>query len=408
MSVFTGELKRRQCYWLVRPRLFSLIALNAMASLLVTGSVHAGDPDLAQRTIGFTQFQTNLPGGRHPNVSTMRARVIHGDGSDSRALAEELVDGLDTWTQFVGWSPDGQQAIVGRGWQDPENAKWEEEHKTFRMEPGKWMLDSCLVDMKSGNVVNLTAVERVSNYNGGLFFMPGGQKLGFTPLINGISKPYVMDLDGRNKKDLSGKDAGFTYGYSASPDGALISYHENYQIYIANKDGSEKRPIQTGNPFNFGPQWSVDGTWLLFVSGEHQHSNPYVVKRDGTGLKKLADINGYQGWIAFLDVPDFHNGSSDIPVWSADGKSVFYTAKVGSNVELFETTLDGMSTQITHSAEGTLHYHPTPSKDGKYLIIGSKRNGVRQLIVIRLSDRAEFPLTHLAAGWGAMWPHWRS
>jgi hypothetical protein len=169
MSVFTGELKRRQCYWLVRPRLFSLIALNAMASFLATGSVHAGDPDLAQRTIGFTQFQTNLPGGRHPNVSTMRARVIHGDRSGSRALAEELVDGLDTWTQFVGWSPDGQQAIVGRGWQDPENAKWEEKHKTFRMEPGKWMLDSCLVDMKSGNVVNLTAVERVSNYNGGLF-----------------------------------------------------------------------------------------------------------------------------------------------------------------------------------------------------------------------------------------------
>ncbi|MBX9652262.1 hypothetical protein K2Y11_01445 [bacterium] len=378
-----------------------------IVSIFGQQSIHADDPELAKRTIGFTQFQTNLPGGRHPNISTMRARLINGDGSGSRAIAEELVDGPDTWTQFVGWSPDGQQAIVGRGWQDPENAKWEEEHKTFRMEPGKWMLDSCLVDMKSGRVVNLTAVERVSNYNGGLFFMPGGKTLGFTPLINGISKPYVMDLDGRNKKDLSGKDAGFTYGYSASPDGALISFHENYQIYIANKDGSEKRHIQTGNPFNFGPQWSSDGTWLLFVSGEHQHSNPYVVKRDGTGLKKLADIKGYQGWIAFLDVPDFHNGSSDIPVWSADGKSVFFTAKVGSNVELFQTTLDGNSEQITQSAEGTLHYHPTPSKDGKYLIIGSKRKGVRQLIVIRLSDRVEFPLTDLTAGWGAMWPHWR-
>ena len=62
--------------------------------------------------------------------------------------------------------------------------------------------------------------------------------------------------------------------------------------------------------------------WLLFLSGTHGHSNPYIVRRDGTGLKQLADLHGYQGWILFLDVEDFHQGSSDVPVWSADGKSV--------------------------------------------------------------------------------------
>ena len=45
--------------------------------------------------------------------------------------------------------------------------------------------------------------------------------------------------------------------------------------------------------------------------------------------------------IAFLDVPDFHGGSSDIPAWSADGTSVYYTAQVGTNVELFRVALDG-------------------------------------------------------------------
>ena len=67
---------------------------------------------------------------------------------------------------------------------------------------------------------------------------------------------------------------------------------------------------------------------------------------DGTDLRKIADLGGYQGWVGFLDVPDFHNGSSDIPVWSADGASVFYTAAVADNVELFRVTLDGTATPL--------------------------------------------------------------
>ena len=65
------------------------------------------------------------------------------------------------------------------------------------------------------------------------------------------------------------------------------------------------------------------------------------MRADGTGLRKLADRGGYRGVVEFLDVPDFHNGSSDVPVWSADGSSIFYTASVGENVELFRATLDG-------------------------------------------------------------------
>src|SRR5213076_863653 len=100
----------------------------------------------------------------------------------------------------------------------------------------------------------------------------------------------------------------------------------------------------------------------------HYDYHPHVVRADGTGLKKLADRGGYKGGIDFLDVPDFHGGSSDTPVWSADGASVFYTAQVragagagagaGKAVELFRIPLDGKPEQLTKSPEGTLHYHP--------------------------------------------------
>lgn len=357
--------------------------------------------------IGYTEHCTNLDGGRHENVRTMRAMIVQGNGREGRELAGELVDDPDAWTQFAGWSPDGKQAVICRGWQDPENARWEEEHKSFRMTPGAWMLDIYLVDPTIGAMVNLSAVERVSHYNGGLFFLPENRGMGFTSLIDGVSKPFVMDLDGGHKRDVSGNGTGFTYGYGISPDGEYISYHEDYQVFIAKADGSEKKRIETGNPFNFGPSWSADGEWLLLISGTHGASNPYVVRRDGTGLRRFADLNGYSSSIHFLDVPDFHEGSSDLPVWSADGNSIFYTARVGDNVELFQGSLAGVHEQLTHTAAGSRHYHPQPSSDGHWLVYGSLRDGVRQLYVMSLADHAESRITDLEAGRAAMWPHWR-
>ena len=139
-----------------------------------------------------------------------------------------------------------------------------------------------------------------------------------------------MDRDGRNKQDLTKGSREFAYGFNASKDGRRIAYHKSYQVYVADADGSNARHIPTGHPFNFAPQWSPDGRHLLFVSGEHYNCHPYVANADGTGLRKLADRNGYRGVIEFLDVPDFHSGSSDIPAWSADGTSIFYTARVGT------------------------------------------------------------------------------
>ena len=357
--------------------------------------------------IGYSELRTNLPGGRHANVRTMRAAVIRADGTARQTLGESLADVPDSWTQFAGWSPDGETAVIGRGWQDPKNAEWEEEHKTFRMDPGSWSYDAYLYHLTTSTAVNVSAVDRVSHYNA-VNYTPDGKKLVMTSLVGGTSKPFLMDLDGHNKVDVSGGTGGFTYGFSASPDGKLISYHEGYQVYIANADGTNKFHVKTGNPFDFAPRWSSDGEWLLFVSGTHGHSNPHVVRRDGTGLRKLADLNGYQGWVQFLDVPDFHDGSSDIPVWSSDGQSVFYTAKVADRVELFRITLDGQTDQLTESPAGTLHYHLQPSADGKWLLYGSKRRGVRQLFVRRLADGKETQLTQLSMGNAAMWPHWQT
>ena len=70
-------------------------------------------------------------------------------------------------------------------------------------------------------------------------------------------------------------------------------------------------------------------------------------------------------------------------------------------------TLDGKNEQLSDGRAGAMHYHPAPSRDGKWLIYGSKRDGVRQLYVMRLSDKKEWRITNLAKGRAAMWPSWQ-
>ncbi len=377
-----------------------------VALFLGPSSSHADDTGRSQFLIGYTLGRNDLPDGQFANWVTNRAWVVSADGSGQRELATDLVRKPYTWTQFAGWSPDGKQAIIGVHWESPENAAWERKHKTFRMTEG-WLSDACLVDIVQGTVNNLTAIERVSIYNTGLFFLTGGQGFGFTPLVEGISKPFVMDRDGRNKRDVSGQGKGFSYGYSASPSGQRISYHENYQLVISNLDGSQKIRIETGKPFNFAPQWSPDGQWLLFVSGEHYDCHPHVIKYDGTGLRKLADRGGYRGVVERLKYPDFHSESSDLPVWSRDGQWVYYTAKVADCIELMRVSIDGQVQQLTHSTPNTRHYHPAVSPDDQWILFGSDRNGSMQLYVARNNGREAQPITHVPDGHCAMHGYWQ-
>jgi Tol biopolymer transport system component len=145
----------------------------------------------------------------------------------------------------------------------------------------------------------------------------------------------------------------------------------------------------------------------MFVSGEHYNCHPCVVAQDGTGLRQLADRGGYRGVVERLKHPDFHSESSDLPVWSADGQWVYYTAKVDDSIELMRVSLAGNKERLTQSKLGTRHYHPTVSPDGKWLAFGSDRSGLMQLYVARADGRDAQPITNVPTGYCAMHGHWQ-
>jgi TolB protein len=364
-------------------------------------------PPVPHCWIGYSDMRCDDARGQFYNWSTTRAMLVRADGSERRDAAPTLAKEPNCWTQFAGWSRDGKLGIVHSAWEDPKNYDWERANQTFRMTEG-WLLDACIVDLVSGKIENPTAVERVSAYNSGLFFWPGDpSRLGFTALLNGESHPFSMNRDGTDKKNLTTGKAGFTYGYTASPDGKRIAYHKSYQVYLADADGGNTQHIDTGDVFHFGPLWSPDGQRLVFLAGKHGDCHLHLVRADGSDSHKLAERGGYVGWIECLDTPDFHSSSSDIPVWSADSKWVYYTATVGKAVELMRVTLDGKIEQLTRSAPGVMHYHPKVSPDGNWVAFGSTRDGARALYICRADGSDIRAITKPTPGRAQLHAHWQ-
>ena len=369
---YSGKDGERRSF--VKP-ISTIVRGGLLALLLLATAAVADEKNTSpQPLIGYTEFRTDLPGGRHANVATMRAVVAAMDGTGRRVLAEELTREPDTWTQFAGWSPDGKLAIIGRGWESPENGRWEEEHKTFRYNAEGWLYDMYLLDLATGKAAepHRRRPRQLSQHRPVLLAerpdearLPGAHRRRLAPVPHGPRRHEQARLDqGLERVRL------WLQRLARRPADRLPQELQGLRRRCRRLERSRD---PDGPAVQLRSSWSSDGKHLLFVAGEHYNCHPYIVAADGTGLRKLADRAGYRGVIEFLDVPDFHGGSSDIPAWSADGKSVFYTAKVGPSVELFRVSLDGQSERLTRTAEGSLHYHPTPSPDGRWLAYGSKR-----------------------------------
>jgi tetratricopeptide (TPR) repeat protein/predicted Ser/Thr protein kinase len=104
----------------------------------------------------------------------------------------------------------------------------------------------------------------------------------------------VMNADGTDPKQAAA--GGMEANPEASPDGQRVAFMSlrdgNWEIYVANLDGSGLRRL-TDNPANDGlPAWSPDGRFIAFVSERDGNWAVWVMRADGTGQRRLFEIGG--------------------------------------------------------------------------------------------------------------------
>jgi len=158
-------------------------------------------------------------------------------------------------------------------------------------------------------------------------------KIAFSSARNGFLDIYVMDVDGRNQRQL-------TFGAKNPADGSTRTY-------------------------TFGPAWSPDGTKIAFTGNlDYRSFNLNVMNADGTRIIKLTDG---------IDV--------SYATWSPDGKRIAFSDSCGSieglcPINIYTVNVDGTGlTNLTLNPRGAQDLEPAWSPDGtKIAFIGIRDN----------------------------------
>jgi acylaminoacyl-peptidase len=107
-----------------------------------------------------------------------------------------------------------------------------------------------------------------------------------------------------------------------SPDGKRIIYVRQFNeimtdqrhanLWIVNADGTDNRPVTTGNYNDASPRWSPDGTQIIYIS--NRDGSPQIYRRwlDSGQTAKITSLTSAPAGIA----------------WSPDGKWVSFAAHV--------------------------------------------------------------------------------
>jgi len=135
-------------------------------------------------------------------------------------------------------------------------------------------------------------------------FSPDGTKIVFDSNRDGQRNIYVMDVDGTNRVQLT--TGSINFDPSFSPDGSKIVFastrfsgggRQDVWLMDATGQGSGLVHVTAARSFILlgQPQFSSDGTWIVF-SGQEQvafaDSDIWRVRPDGTGLQKVLAQTG--------------------------------------------------------------------------------------------------------------------
>lgn len=230
--------------------------------------------------------------------------AVNEDGTNPQQLTNFSNNGtLEVFTGEPALTPDGQKIVFVS-------------HKDI--------LGGEIFSMNTnGTGLNKIISNTISNSSiQGPVVFPNGQKiLYFQELGTGMNRHgeiFTADINGSNKLSLTSNfpTDGNCYDPCINPAGTTIVYSNltavnNMQLYAMDVSGTNKHLLTTAGPaIKKHPQFSPDGTKIVFDDGGYLNTNIHIMNADGSDIKKLTT-----------------NNNSWAPTFSKDGKSIYYTGE---------------------------------------------------------------------------------
>lgn len=340
--------------------LLVLVAIFAFVWFRPSGSVVSVTP-----TPGPASAQGRISFVRSNADLTRDVYVVDPDGSRMERVTTGIyVEGL------TAWSPDGRYIVA--------QVAQEGISTIARV--------SVAPDNKGGEVVALTSdmlVDSTTTKADSALpaWSPDGSLIAFQSKKEGGNfQVYVMDKDGNNKRRISNGQV-FAAQPAWSHDGKSIAYIGGdkvdigtpKEIYTVSVEGGTPRQITTGGKDLSKPTWSPDGKQILYLENlTDKTGNIMIMNADGTGGRKLAD--GIRA-----SSPQF-NPAGDMVLYYY----ISLSPPTGSDVFTVPTA-GGQPTNLTPNSPED--YQPAWSPDGKMLTWSSVLGGIKgHKIVVANAD----------------------
>jgi Tol biopolymer transport system component len=182
--------------------------------------------------------------------------------------------------------------------------------------------------------------------------------------------PFPPDTIVYNVRGLYETYARDGYRPSWSPDGQTIAAHfrgekGNYEIYLMDRRGRDRRPITDTWATNVHPRFSPDGSKIAFVSDRDMQAEIYVMDANGENQTRLTNSAAFD-----LD-----------PVWSPNGSKIAFISNRLGSFDIFIMNADGSNLQVLASSP-SIDMAPVWSPDGKRILFSSNRYGYFDLYVM--------------------------
>lgn len=197
---------------------------------------------------------------------------------------------------------------------------------------------------------------------------------------------YTADLDGSNRRPLT-RNGVYTAEATLSPDGRTIVFTSlkdgDLELYTMNVDGTNERRLTTTPGYDGGAFFSPDGKQIIYRAW-HPTGDSLAAHR-ALLAQHLVRPNRMEIWVMNADGSDQRQvtslgGANFAPFFTPDGKRVIFSSNHKNprsrNFDLYLVSLDGTGLeQVTTDPE--FDGFPMFSPDGKYLVWASNRQAPR-------------------------------
>lgn len=178
---------------------------------------------------------------------------------------------------------------------------------------------------------------------------------------------FTIRADGSDKQQLTDTRE-FEQHPQWSPDGTQIVYTQgdvtsNIDIWVMDADGSKRRRLTEHPERDQRAAWSPDGTQIAFVSQRDGDVAVWLMSADGSNKRKL--VPGRE------------------PAWSPDGRRIVFTsAQFEGWDEVYVIDVTGENVERLTFDKGKFDMFPDWSPDGDRIVFDSERFGGQELMLM--------------------------